>query len=239
VHFLALRYAYTYNEGKLSDTPKHPHIMIGLQICQLPDERLTHLEVYAILAVTVTSLENNEPPRATETVPVMVISSFGNMKARVLVAYFASDELIIQKTSLLDFEDDTAAKVNMTFIMRYMASTATEGFETTDDTATVSRAEEQQRRKLADILQWKQSTLNMEEPAPPATSGHTWSKFSLSKFSLRPFRSMHAGSSTARSLSSHDHTPRPPLCTAMFTFSKPEGENSDSDFVINTAPGIP
>ncbi|KAJ5143466.1 NmrA-like family protein [Penicillium bovifimosum] len=47
------------------------------------------------------------------------------MKARILIAYLASEQLIIQKTPLLDFADETAAVVNTTLFMRYMASKAT------------------------------------------------------------------------------------------------------------------
>jgi hypothetical protein len=56
--------------------------MIGLAMCQLPDERLTRLEVLAILAVTITRLERNKLPLATKIVPFMIISLFCRMKAR-------------------------------------------------------------------------------------------------------------------------------------------------------------
>jgi hypothetical protein len=116
------------------------------------------LEVLAILAVTITRLDSNELPSATKTVPVMVISSFGKMKARILIAYFASEKLIIQKTSLLDFADDTAADVNMTLFMRYMASKATKGIEISTDTITVCHVGYQEPRRLTNSLQSKEST---------------------------------------------------------------------------------
>jgi hypothetical protein len=72
------------------------------------------LEVLAILAVTITRLERNELPLATNIVPFMIISLFCRMKARTLIGYLASERLIIHKLSLLDFADDTAADINMT-----------------------------------------------------------------------------------------------------------------------------
>ncbi|KAJ5543421.1 hypothetical protein N7535_005848 [Penicillium sp. DV-2018c] len=122
----ALESAYVYNEGSLGDKFERSHTLIVLAISQPPDDRLSTLEVLAIILVTITRLNSDELPSATKTVPVMVISSFRNMKARILIAYLASEQLVIQKTPLLDFADDeTAADVNTTLFMRYMASKAT------------------------------------------------------------------------------------------------------------------
>jgi hypothetical protein len=73
-------YAYVYNEGKPTNNFIHPHTIIALEICEEPNERLTRLEVLAIVAVTVTRLSDNLPKRC-KTVPIMVISAFGKMKA--------------------------------------------------------------------------------------------------------------------------------------------------------------
>ncbi|KAJ5143870.1 uncharacterized protein N7515_002657 [Penicillium bovifimosum] len=173
----ALERAYAYNEGSLGGKVKRSHTLIVLAVSQPPDDRLSTLEVLAIILVTITRLNSDELPSVTKTVPVMVISSFQNMKARVLIAYLASEQLIIQKTPLLDFADETAADVNTTLLMRYMASEATGdtkgiGISTNPPPPppTVRHVRHQKLRELANSLQ---ST----EPTPRAAG--TWKNLTL------------------------------------------------------------
>jgi hypothetical protein len=131
-------YAYVYNEGKPTGNFIHSHTIIALEICEEPDERLTRLEALAIVAVTITRLEGDKLPKRCKTVPVMVISTFGRMKARILTAHYESEELIIRKTPLLDFAEDGPAEANMTLFMRCMASKAIDGTYISSNTPTVS-----------------------------------------------------------------------------------------------------
>ncbi|KAJ5123918.1 uncharacterized protein N7515_007743 [Penicillium bovifimosum] len=129
-------YAYVYNDGKPTGKFIHSHTIIALEICEEPGERLTRLEALAIIAVTITRLEGDNLPKRCKTVPVMVISTFGRMKARILTAHYESEELIIRKTPLLDFAEDGPAEANMALFMRCMASKAIDGPPVTPTTAT-------------------------------------------------------------------------------------------------------
>ena len=56
------------------------------------------------------------------TIPVMAITVLEKMKARVLDAYYSSEGLVVRKTRLLDFSDETNAVFNIDYIMECMTS---------------------------------------------------------------------------------------------------------------------
>ena len=96
------------------------------------------MEVLAIVAVTITRLEGGNLHKRCKTVPVMVISTFGRMKARILTAHCEPEGLIVRMTPLLDFAEDGPAEANMTLFMRCMASKAIDGTYISSNTLTVS-----------------------------------------------------------------------------------------------------
>ncbi|KAJ5576465.1 hypothetical protein N7535_003391 [Penicillium sp. DV-2018c] len=138
-HLPVPAYAYVYNEGKPTNNFIHSHTIIGLEIHEEPDERLTLVEALAIVAVAITRLEFDNLPKQCKTVPVMVISTFGRMKARILTAHYESEELIIRKAPLLDFAEDGPAEANMDLFMRYMASKAIDDINISSTTLTPRR----------------------------------------------------------------------------------------------------
>ncbi|CAI7568636.1 unnamed protein product [Penicillium glandicola] len=86
----------------------------------LESEELLRIEVMTITAVMITRLEGEESTEYN-TFPVMVITFFGQMKARVLEAHSSQQELIIKKTQLLDFSTNEVANKNMNILLGFMA----------------------------------------------------------------------------------------------------------------------
>ncbi|KAJ6186433.1 hypothetical protein N7519_007734 [Penicillium mononematosum] len=104
-----------YPEG----TP--PHTLIHILIEQEPSETLTRAEVMILTATMITRLEG-EDYSEYDTMPVMAITIFGQMKARVIEAYCTSQVLVIKKTDLLDFSTNKVTNKNMDILLGFMCA---------------------------------------------------------------------------------------------------------------------
>ncbi|CAG7957605.1 unnamed protein product [Penicillium nalgiovense] len=95
-----------------------PHTLIHILIEQEPSETLTRAEVMILTATMITRLEG-EDCLESDTIPVMAITIFGQMKARVIEAYCTPQVLVIKKTDLLDFSTNKVANKNMDILLGF------------------------------------------------------------------------------------------------------------------------
>ncbi|KAJ6185153.1 hypothetical protein N7519_006454 [Penicillium mononematosum] len=103
-----------YPEGR-------PHIMITILIGEEPTEELLQAEVMTITAAIITRLDNDELSEHN-TIPVMAITIFGQMKARVIEAHSSQQGLVIKKTQLFDFLTDDVGNKNMDILLAFMCA---------------------------------------------------------------------------------------------------------------------
>ncbi|CAG7996319.1 unnamed protein product [Penicillium nalgiovense] len=98
-----------------------PHTLIHILIEQEPNETLTRAEVMILTATMVTRLEGEDCLKS-DTIPVMAITIFGQMKARVIEAYCNPQVLVIKKTDLLDFSTNKVANKNIDILLGFMCA---------------------------------------------------------------------------------------------------------------------
>ncbi|OQE26918.1 hypothetical protein PENFLA_c006G01185 [Penicillium flavigenum] len=103
-----------YPEGR-------PHIMITILIGEEPTEELLRAEVMTITAAIITRL-NSDELFEHNTIPVMAITIFGRMNARVIEAHSSQQALVIKKTQLFDFLTDDAGNKNMDILLGFMCA---------------------------------------------------------------------------------------------------------------------
>ncbi|EKV11623.1 hypothetical protein PDIG_17860 [Penicillium digitatum PHI26] len=97
-----------------------PHTLIVILIEDEPGEELFRAEVMILAAAMITRLEGEECLEYN-TIPVMAITIFGRMQARVLEAHSNQQELVVKKTQLLDFSTNEVANKNMDILLGFMA----------------------------------------------------------------------------------------------------------------------
>ncbi|KAI2707350.1 hypothetical protein CBS147332_7004 [Penicillium roqueforti] len=100
--------------------PGKPHTLIIILIQEEPSEELSRAEMMTLTAAMITRLEGEECLEYN-TIPVMAITIFGRMKARVLEAHSSQQELVVKKTQLLDFSTNQVANKNMNILLGFMA----------------------------------------------------------------------------------------------------------------------
>ncbi|CAP94820.1 hypothetical protein E8E15_005179 [Penicillium rubens] len=98
-----------------------PHTLIHILIEQEPSEMLTRAEVMILTATMITRLEGQDCLEY-DTIPVMAITIFGQMKARVIEAHCTPQVLVIKKTDLLDFSTNKVANKNMDILLGFMCA---------------------------------------------------------------------------------------------------------------------
>ncbi|KAJ5457266.1 hypothetical protein N7530_012540 [Penicillium desertorum] len=98
-----------------------PHIMITILIGEEPTEELLRAEVMTITAAIITRLDDDELFEHN-AIPVMAITVFGRMKARVIEAHSSQQVLVIKKTHLFDFLTDDVRKRNMDILLGFMCA---------------------------------------------------------------------------------------------------------------------
>ncbi|KXG49444.1 uncharacterized protein PGRI_063010 [Penicillium griseofulvum] len=98
-----------------------PHTLIHTLIEHEPCETLTRAEVMILTAIMITRLEG-EGCLEYNTIPVMAITIFGQMKARVIEAHCTPQVLVIKKTDLLDFSTNKVANKNMDILLGFMCA---------------------------------------------------------------------------------------------------------------------
>ncbi|KAJ5561999.1 hypothetical protein N7535_003538 [Penicillium sp. DV-2018c] len=108
-------------KGSLYPEGRPPHTLIHILIEQEPSETLTRAEVMILTATMITRLEG-EDCLEYNTIPVMAITIFGQMKARVIEAHCTPQVLVIKKTDLLDFSTNEVANKNMDILLGFMCA---------------------------------------------------------------------------------------------------------------------
>ncbi|KAJ5506820.1 hypothetical protein N7453_005777 [Penicillium expansum] len=98
-----------------------PHTLLVILIKEEPSEELFRAEVMILTAAMITRLEGEECLEYN-TIPVMAITIFGRMQARVLEAHSSQQGLVVKKTRLLDFSTNQVANKNMNILLGFMAS---------------------------------------------------------------------------------------------------------------------
>ncbi|KAJ5124338.1 uncharacterized protein N7515_008163 [Penicillium bovifimosum] len=133
-----------------------PHTLILTLIEQEPSETLTRAEVMILAATMITRLEG-EDCLEYNTIPVMAITIFGQMKARVIEAHCTAQVLVIKKTDLLDFSTNKVANKNMDILLGFMCADLVENAreptvptETLKELTKSRQSEDGEGRNLAD-----------------------------------------------------------------------------------------
>ncbi|KAJ5356652.1 hypothetical protein N7517_011261 [Penicillium concentricum] len=98
-----------------------PHTMIMILIGEQPSEELLRVEVMTITAVMITRLEGEES-LAYNTIPVMAITIFGQLKARVIEAHTSQQGVVIKKARLFDFSTNELANKSMNILLGFMCA---------------------------------------------------------------------------------------------------------------------
>ncbi|KAI2699411.1 hypothetical protein CBS147332_8297 [Penicillium roqueforti] len=101
--------------------PRPPYVMITIVIGEQPSEGLFRAEVMTITAAMITRLQN-EDFLQYNTIPIMAITVFGGMKARVIEAQSSQDGLVIKKTQLFDFSTNEVANESMNILLGFMSA---------------------------------------------------------------------------------------------------------------------
>ncbi|KAJ9491821.1 hypothetical protein VN97_g1409 [Penicillium thymicola] len=98
-----------------------PHVIFTILIGEEPSDELMRVEVMILTAVMITRLEGEESLEYNTT-PVMVITLFGGMKARVIEAHTSEQGIVIKKTQLFDFSTNEAANKSMDTLLGFMCA---------------------------------------------------------------------------------------------------------------------
>ncbi|KAK4866853.1 hypothetical protein LT330_008016 [Penicillium expansum] len=98
-----------------------PHIMITILIGEEPSEELFREEIMTLTAAMITRLEGEEFLECN-IIPVMAITIFGHMKARVIEANSSHQGLMIKKSQLFDFSTNELANKSMNILLGFMCA---------------------------------------------------------------------------------------------------------------------
>ncbi|KAL5341039.1 hypothetical protein BJX70DRAFT_396097 [Aspergillus crustosus] len=99
-----------------------PHILIFLVHASASDEKLLRVEILTMLGIMISRMKA-KPFAEHIIIPVMVVSSFADCKARILQGFMTDTGPVIYNTGLYDFNDQENRDDHLQKCLGYMTST--------------------------------------------------------------------------------------------------------------------